>query len=194
MRTMRSLRALLVCLGAFGLACFAPAAWSQTQLVLAQSELGFTSTQMGVPVNGRFRTFEAQVSLDPRKPADASINLRIDLRTASLGAAETEAELAGAEWFNSKAFTHATFASSSVKSLGGGRFDAIGKLTIKGIARDVSVPFALAQTAGNTTATGSFVIERLAFNIGDGAWKDTSIVANPVTVKFKFVLTGMPPL
>ena len=191
---MRLLRTLLVCLGASGLTCFGSAAWSQTQLVAAQSELGFTSTQMGVPVNGRFRAFEAQVSLDPKKPADASITLRIDLRTASLGAAETEAELAGAEWFNSKAFTHATFASSSVKSLGNGRFEASGKLTIKGIARDVSVPFTLAQAAGNTTATGSFVIERLAFNIGDGAWKDTSIVANPVTVRFKFVLTGMPPL
>ena len=52
----------------------------------------------------------------------------------------------------------------------------------------------LTQAAGQTTASGRFQIKRLDFKIGDGEWKDTSIVADPVDVSFKIVLTGVDPL
>jgi polyisoprenoid-binding protein YceI len=69
-----------------------------------------------------------------------------------------------------------------------------GKLTIKGSSQDVVVPVSLAQANGATTASGGFVIKRLDFKIGDGDWKDTSLVANEVQVKFKLVLTGVGAL
>jgi len=50
------------------------------------------------------------------------------------------------------------------------------------------------QAAGNTTASGTFAIKRLDFRIGDGDWKDTSLVADAVQVRFKLVLTGVGPL
>jgi hypothetical protein len=34
----------------------------------------------------------------------------------------------------------------------------------------------------------------LAFKIGDGAWADTSMVADEVQVKFKLQLSGVAPL
>ena len=56
------------------------------------------------------------------------------------------------------------------------------------------MPVTLSQSGGYTTATGAFVIKRLDFRIGDGEWKDTSMVANDVQVKFKLSLTGVPAL
>ena len=171
-----------------------PSARADQKLLPAQSEIAFTSKQMGVPVDGKFRKFDAQVAFDPKKPEAAKIGLTIDLASASLGTAETEAELAKPEWFNTKAFPQATFQSTAVKALGGGKFDVSGKLAIKSIGRDVVVPVTLTQTAGNTTASGTFSIKRLDFKIGDGDWKDTSMVADAVQVKFKLVLTGIGPL
>lgn len=43
---------------------------AQQVLVPAQSEIMFTSKQLGVPVDGRFKTFSAQVAFDPKKPED----------------------------------------------------------------------------------------------------------------------------
>ncbi|MBC8056987.1 MAG: YceI family protein [Rhizobiales bacterium] len=163
-------------------------------LVPAQSEIAFTSKQMGVPVDGKFRKFDAKVAFDPKRPETAKIAFTIDLASASLGAPETEAELAKPDWFNTKMFPQATFQSTGAKALGGGRFEVSGKLAIKSATRDVVVPVTLAQTAGNTTASGSFEIKRLDFKIGDGDWKDTSMVADPVQIKFKLVLTGVGPL
>ena len=175
------------------IAAAAPAA-AQQKLMPAQSEISFTSKQMGVPVDGRFRKFDAQVAFDPKKPEAAKIAMAIDLASVALGVAETEAELAKPDWFHIKQFPQATFQSTSVKPLAAGKYEVAGKLAIKGASRDVVVPVALAQNGGQTTATGQFAIKRLDFRIGDGDWKDTSMVADDVQVKFKLVLAGVPAL
>ena len=167
---------------------------AQQKLIPAQSEIAFTSKQMGVPVDGKFKKFEAQVSFDPKKPEAAKISFAIDLASVSLGTAETEAELFKPDWFGTKLFPQASFASTAVKAVGAGKFEVAGKLTIKGVSRDVVVPVALTQSAGNTAAVGSFTMKRLDFKIGDGDWGDTSLVANDVQVKFKLNLSGVSGL
>ena len=166
-------------------------ALAQQKLVPAQSEIAFTSRQMGVPVDGRFTKFDAQVAFDPKTPEAARIAFTVDLASATLGAPETEAELVKPDWFDTKRFPQATFQSTSVKAAGPGRFDVAGKLAIKGASRDIVVPVTLAPAGANTLASGAFAIKRLDFKIGDGGWKDTSMVANDVQVKFKLALTGV---
>jgi len=167
---------------------------SAIKLVPAQSEIAFTSKQMGVPVDGRFRQFDAQIDFNPKQPQTGHVNFTVDLGSASLGAAETEAELAKAAWFNTAKFPKATFVSTALRGVGGNKFEAAGKLTIKGATRDLVVPVTLTQGTGSSTATGSFTLKRTAFKIGDGEWADTSMVADDVLVKFKLTLTGMAPL
>jgi polyisoprenoid-binding protein YceI len=184
---------LSVTFAGLALALASPA-FAETKLLPAQSEVSFTSHQMGVPVDGRFRTFAAQVAFDPKKPQEAKIGLTIDLASVSLGAAESEAELAKQPWFDTKKFPQASFQSTSVKAAGPNRYEVAGKLSIKGTPRDVVVPVTLAQAGGTTTATGSFTLKRLDFRIGEGEWSDTSMVANDVQVKFKLALSGVNPL
>ena len=167
---------------------------AQQKLIADQSDIRFTSRQMGVPVEGRFKKFDAQLAFDPKKPEAAKIAITIDLGSAALGVAETEAELAKPDWFNTPQFPKASFQSTTVKSQGAGKFEVAGKLAIKGTSRDIVVPVVLAPAGNNTTATGSFAIQRLDFKIGDGDWKDTSMVANDVQVKFKLMLTGVGAL
>ncbi len=176
------------------LALAALPAFAQQSLVPAQSEIAFTSKQMGVPVDGKFKKFDAQVAFDPKKPEAAKISFSIDIGSASLGSPETEAELVKPDWFNTKAFPQATFQSSAVKAAGPGKFTVTGKLAIKGASRDVVVPVTLAQAGAVTTASGAFTIKRLEFKIGDGDWKDTSMVADDVQVRFKLTLNGVAAL
>lgn len=169
-------------------------AQAQQKVVPAQSEIGFVTRQMGVPVDGKFRKFDAQVAFDPKQPAAAKIGFTIDLGSASIGTAETEAELVKPEWFNTPKFPQATFTSTAVRPVGAGRFEVAGTLNIKGSSRPVVVPVTLAQSGATTTATGAFTLKRLDFKIGDGEWGDTSLVANDVQVKFKLALTGVGAL
>jgi polyisoprenoid-binding protein YceI len=162
------------------------------QVVPKRSEIAFTSKQMGVPVNGRFGRFDARVVFDPDLPEAATIGFTIDLASVSLGTAEVEAEIAKPEWFDTKHFPQASFASRSIRATGPGRYEVSGSLTIKGRQQDVVVPVTLTRSGASATASGSFVIRRLEFGIGDGDWNDTSLVADDVRVRFSLALTGLP--
>ncbi len=180
----------LALLAATGLARAEPAV---ARLLPEKSQIVFISKQMGVPVEGSFRKFTAQVAFDPRKPEGGSVALSIDMGSASLGVPQSDAELPKPAWFDTYRFPQASFKSSAIRSLGGGQFEIAGRLTIKGQAQDVVVPLTIAQAHGQSVATGSLTIQRLAFKVGDGEWSDTSLVANDVLVRFKFTLAGLGP-
>jgi polyisoprenoid-binding protein YceI len=169
------------------------AAQAQQALVPAQSEIQFVSKQMGVPVEGKFKTFSAQVTFDPAKLATSKIAFTVDTGSVDISR-EANAELPKPVWFNVAAFPKATFQSSSIKRVNTTQFEVAGKLSIKGVSSDVVVPVTLAQAGANTTATGAFPIKRLSFRIGEQEWSDTSMVADDVQVKFKLTLTGVPKL
>jgi polyisoprenoid-binding protein YceI len=184
-------RVLLLALAAASLSPLA--AQAQQAMVAAQSEVSFTSRQMGVPVDGRFKSFSAQVAFDPAKLATSSIAFSVDTGSADISR-EANAELPKATWFNVAAFPKATFQSSAIKRIDTTRYEVAGKLSIKGVSSDVVVPVTLAQNGATTTATGTFPIKRLTFRIGEKEWADTSMVADEVQVRFKIALTGVPKL
>jgi polyisoprenoid-binding protein YceI len=179
------------------LAAASGVASAQQALVPAQSELSFVSRQMGVPVEGRFRQFDAQMVFDPAQPARSKVSFRVDIASISMGSREVDVELPKPVWFNTARFPQALFESTSVKGLGGGKFEVAGRLTVKGVGSEVVVPVTLAQPngpSGLTWATGSFPIKRLTFKIGENEWADTSMVADDVQVRFKLALQGVAKL
>lgn len=164
------------------------------QVVPAQSEIAFVTKQMGVPVEGKFRKWTAQVAFDPKNPAAGKVSFAIETGSAAFGSPEVDVEVPKPVWLSAAKFPQATFQSTSIKPAGAGRFDVAGKLTIKGSTQDVVVPVTVTQSGAASTATGAFTIKRLAFKVGEGEWADTSMVADDVQVKFKLALTGMAPL
>jgi len=166
-------------------------AMAQQKLLPAQSELTFVAKQMGVPMSGHFKKFDAQVNFDAAKLAASKVSFTVDMGSATLGSAEMDSELPKATWFNAPKFPQASFTSSAFKALGADKFEVTGKLSIKGQTQDVTVPLAMTQSGSTTVATGVLPIKRLSFKIGDGEWADTSMVADDVQVKFKLSLSGV---
>lgn len=187
-----SLASLLTLTGACLLA--AQPALAQQKMVPADSQISFVTKQMGVPLEGHFKKFDAQVAFNPAQLASSNITLNVDTGSATFDAPETDAELPKATWFNVPKFPKATFQSSGIKALGGGKFEVAGKLSIKGISRDVIAPVTVVQNGALTTATGTLAIQRLTFKIGENEWADTSMVADDVQIKFKLALTGVGKL
>lgn len=171
------------------MALFAMAGTSHAQqLDPANSQLVFSMKQMGVPVSGSFKKFAANVSFDPAKPEQGKADISIDIASISLPTAEANAEAKKKDWFDAARFAQARFVSSSIKPLGNNRFQVNGKLTIKGISRDVSAPFTATSAGKNLSIDGTLPISRLAFNIGDGSWRDTATVADQVDLRFRLTL------
>jgi polyisoprenoid-binding protein YceI len=93
-------------------------------------------------------------------------------------------EVAKKDWFNSAQYPKATFTSSAIKAVGPGKLNVTGQLFIKGKTAEVSFPLSVKTDGKIQVFDGELPIKRLAFNIGEGEWKDTSMVADAVTIKF----------
>ena len=76
-------------------------------LVPAGSEIGFTTKQMGVPVDGKFSAFNAQIVLDPKKPETGTVSFSIDTGSARFGSAELDAEVPKPTWLSVALFPKA---------------------------------------------------------------------------------------
>jgi polyisoprenoid-binding protein YceI len=162
------------------------------QVDAASSELVFVTKQMGVPVEGRFQRWAAQVALDPRKPELGQVGLRIQMDSVAFAAPEVTAEAHRAVWLDTAKYPQAVFQSTAIRAAGDGHYQMTGRLTLKGQTQDVTVPVNLTQSGTTGTAMGSFTLKRSDFRIGEGEWTDASLVAHDVQVRFRLALSGLP--
>jgi polyisoprenoid-binding protein YceI len=156
----------------------------------ARSSLAFTYKQMGVALDGRFRKFAVQLDFDPAKATMAKAAIDVELTSIDTGSSEGDDEVAGKQWFNTKAFPAARFVSTSVKALGGNRYEVAGKLTIKGRTQEVSAPFTFSPQGNAAAFDGAFTLRRADFAIGEGPWADFGTVANEIQIKFHVLATA----
>jgi len=163
------------------------------QLVPAKSEIGFVSHQMGVPVAGRFRNFDARIRFDPAAPEKGYFLIGVELASVELPTNDAMQEVVKPIWFDAARFPRAQFESTAIRAAGPDRYEISGRLDIKGRSRDIVVPVRLERAGGLTMASGSVTVPRLAFAIGDGEWSDTSMVADEVQIDFRLALSGLGP-
>jgi polyisoprenoid-binding protein YceI len=154
---------------------------------LSHSSVAAVFKQMNVPVEAKFKKFNAQLDYDAAKPETSKASVDIETASLDLGDAEMNKEVAKKDWFNSAQFPKASFVSTSIKSAGAGKLNVAGKLAIKGKSVDVSFPLTVKDEGGKQVFEGALPIRRLAFNIGEGEWKDTSMVADEVVIKFRVI-------
>ena len=156
-------------------------------LAVDRSSIGFVIREMNVPVSGKFGRFAAQVRFDPSRPEAAQVSIDVDTSSIDAGSDEANDEVVGKGWLNVKGFPQAHFASTAFRALGGNRYEATGRLTIKGHSQDVTAPFTFVPQGAGGTIDGSFTLKRADFSIGEGSWSDFSAVANEIQIRFHFV-------
>lgn len=160
---------------------------AHAQVDLSKSKVTATSKQMNVPVEGTFKKFTAQLDFDPARPTAGSAKLSIDTASYDLGDESYNQQVRGKDWFNTAQFPDATFVSSAIAPAGGNQFKVSGTLTIKGKSENVTVPVTVTQQGATQTFDGTLPIKRGQFDVGSGEWKDTSVVADEVLIKFHLV-------
>ena len=153
----------------------------------AKSSESAVFKQMNVPIESKFKKHNIVIDYNAAAPDTSKATVEIETASLDLGEAEMNAEVAKKDWFNSAQFPKATFVSSAIKSAGPGKLNVSGKLTIKGKAADVTFPITVKADGGKQVFDGALPIKRLAFNVGEGEWKDTGMVADEVTIKFHVV-------
>lgn len=168
-------------------------AYAATQWVLQpkQSELGFTATQAGAPFQGKFEKYTADIRFDPKDLATSRFEVKIDLASVNTEDAERDDTLKGEDLFAVQKWPTATYIAEGFQHQGGAKFSARGKLTLRGVTRDVPIQFTFENNSTGAWLKGTGTIRRLDFGVGQGEWKDASVdgIANEVQVRYALLLT-----
>jgi polyisoprenoid-binding protein YceI len=158
-----------------------------------KSTLEFTFTQAGAQNKGRFTRFQVNFDFSAENPAASRLDVSIDVKSVDTGDQERDDTLRTDDLFAVAKFPQAHFAASQiVKSATG--YEAVGKLTIRGVTHDARVPFAFRTATENGAAvgymSGKTTVRRLDYGVGQGDWKATDQVGNDVVVSFALRLTA----
>lgn len=176
--------------GLFGLGFAANAEAASWTLDPAKSKLGFTGSQSGTPFSGRFKTWTALIDFDPANPGAAHILATIDVTSATTDDPQKDEAMPQADWFDASNFAKATFEATGFTPKGGTSFETTGKLILRGVSKNVSLPFELTVEGNQAHAVGKAQLVRTDFGVGQGSWSSGDMVALDVTVDVDLVATA----
>ena len=183
-----NLRRLLIALPAIILSA-APALAADWTVDPAKSRLGFSGIQTSAPFQGSFGKWTAAIAFDPAHPEAGHAKVTIELASAKTGDTQRDTALPEADWFDVKQFPEASFEATGFVAKGGNAYEAPGKLTIRGLAKDVVLPFTLAIDGDKAEAKGHLSLVRTGFGVGQGVWASGDWVALDVGVDVELVAT-----
>src|SRR5215472_3556658 len=147
------------------------------------SSVNFSVAHMGVStVLGRFTSFEGKIVYDDKDITKSSVNVTIKTASINTDVAARDNDLRSANYFDVEKYPEITFQSKSVEKKGNDLV-AHGTLTIRGIAKDVDIPFEMKGPAdagrGKVMgAHGSLTVKRDDFGVG----KPTPMIGGDVKI------------
>jgi cytochrome b561 len=187
-----TLKRMLPCLAVFILLSFPALAEAPVwKIIPEESAIMFKSKQMAAEFEGRFNIFSADIAFDPDDLAHSRVRADIDISSVATGYDERDDNLKKPAWFDVAAFPAAVFESSSFEKTPEG-YIADGTLTIKGVSKNLKLPFKLtfedSEKGKLAHMTAEITLHRLDFGLGTGDWEDTSVV--PADVPVRLVITA----
>jgi polyisoprenoid-binding protein YceI len=199
MRARAALSAPALALTGAALAAWA-AAWAAdapatTHYVLdpAKSSLEFTFLQAGARNKGRFTRFPVSFDFSPANPATGRLEVTVEMGSLDTGDQERDEALRGADLFAVAKFPQAHYTATQFTKTAAG-YEAVGQLTLRGVTRELRVPFTFRTASENAVAvgymSGKTTLRRLDFGVGQGDWKATDQIGNDVGVSFALRLTA----
>lgn len=168
------------------------AAAQQWKLDYAHTNFYFEVNHTYVPVRGQFTKFVGDVYFDPGNLAKSKFDFVINVDSVDTKIGKRDTHLRSPDFFDASKFPVMTFKSSSVTSGGDNKYIVNGVLTIKDVSKKLALEFVYHGQKDNPIKPGEIVagfdtrlvLDRLAYNVGDGKFYKLGVVGKDVTILF----------
>ena len=116
-------------------------------------------------VHGSLSGLKSTILFDGDDLAASSIKASVDPRTISTGIKLRNKDLQKEKYLNSEHYPSLGFQSNKIQKNGNG-YKAIGGLTIKGVTKEIEIPFSFSQKGNAGIFKGSCSIQRSDYGVG----------------------------
>ena len=163
--------------------CFCVNAQTLTPVDSA-SEVTFKIKNLGFNTSGSFSGLAGTITFTPDDFAGCSFDVHIEANTVNTGVEMRDNHLRSDDFFDVKNYPQIRFVSEKVTGTKkNGTLFVSGKLTMKGITKDISFPFTAQPIPDGFLFNGEFKLNRRDFKVGGG-----STVSDHLTVLLKVVV------
>jgi polyisoprenoid-binding protein YceI len=129
----------------------------------ANSEVAFAVKKLGfLTIEGTLTDFTGEIAFNKDALDEATFTVSIGASTIDTSNAKRDEHLKSKDFFHVNEHPKIHFQSTSIKSSAKG-YQAIGKLSILGHSKEVSIPFSFEQGAFR----GEFSLNRLDYKLGE---------------------------
>jgi polyisoprenoid-binding protein YceI len=162
------------------------------------TRLGFAVRHaMVTTVRGQFKEFTGSAHIDTTAPSDSTVRLSIAAGSIETGVSDRDAHLKGADFFDVETHPEISFASTAVAHDGAHTWTITGNLTIKGVAKPLTLTFEETGSAqdvyGNQRVgfEGAGVLQRSDWGLTYNAALETGGVLVSDKIKLDFDISAI---
>jgi len=142
----------------------------------ADGSVTFTIKNFGVNTTGEFKGLKGTIKWDAQNPANSSFDVSVDVNTINTGIDIRDNDLKKETYFNAEKFPTINFVSTAVSAN-----SVTGNLTIKGVTKEINLPFTATPRGNGYLFEGKFSINRKDFGVGGGSF----VLSDHVDVELK---------
>lgn len=142
-------------------------AFSITELkpVDGDGSVTFSIKNFGVPTKGEFKGLKGTIKWDAANPANSSFNVSVDVNTINTGIDMRDNDLKKETYFDAAKYPTINFVSTAVTAT-----NVTGNLTIKGVTKEINIPFTATAVGNGYLFEGKFSLNRKDFGVGGGSF------------------------
>lgn len=155
------------------------------------TEIRFEVNHILTGVSGRFNEFKGEIHFDPDRPETGKFDFTVKVDSVDTANGKRDNHLRSKDFFDAGAFPEMKFRSTGISHIQGDRYALDGKMTIKGVSKDIRIEFTFLapkphpfekkkNVAGFTT---QFTLNRLDYSVGDGKFLKMGVVGKEVDVE-----------
>lgn len=132
--------------------------------------------------DGVIKGLKSTIVFDENNLEESSFKASLDVNTINTGNGMKNKHAKAEKWLNAEKYPTINFASSQITKSDKG-YIAKGKLTVKGITKEINLPFTFTKKGKTGIFKGSFSIKRQDYNITEDGIGDNIKITIDVPVK-----------
>ena len=136
---------------------------------------------------GVFKTFNGTIDFDPANLGKASVDVTIQAASVDSRSEQRDGHIKSPDFLNAAEFPTITFKSTSVKSLGGDKFEVAGNLTLLGVSKPVTAMVEKTGSGTNPRSKKNIIGFEATFTV-DRTAHDMSFMSGPLGNDIDFIL------
>jgi len=147
--------------------------------------IGFVGSKVTATHEGSFGAFDGVLSFSASHPEASRLRVNIDMNSVRIDPPRLRNHLLRGDFFQADQFPRATFEATDIRvgGEGGATHTAVGRLTLRGVTREITFPITVTVSPTEVAVRSEFSINRRDFGIVYAGMAD-DLVRDGVVIRF----------